>query len=83
MKGHKMLFRDKRRRLFLYDVAQQKQHTLLDFCSYVQVQTLDAYLFQWVPNSDVVVAQSRNNLCVWYAIETPERVTMIPIKVHH
>lgn len=35
---------------------------------------------QWVPNSDVVVAQNRSNLCVWYHIDAPERVTVVPIK---
>uniref|UniRef100_A0A8C5RJ14 Uncharacterized protein n=1 Tax=Laticauda laticaudata TaxID=8630 RepID=A0A8C5RJ14_LATLA len=40
------------------------------YCSYVQ----------WVPGSDVVVAQNRNSLCVWYNIDTPERVTMFPMK---
>jgi len=35
---------------------------------------------QWVPGSDVVVAQSRNNLCVWYNIDVPEQVTMFNIK---
>lgn len=34
----------------------------------------------WVPNSDVVVAQNRNNLCVWYSIEEPDKVTMYQIK---
>lgn len=39
------------------------------------------YLFsQWVPGSDVVVAQSLNNLCIWYNIDTPERITLVPIK---
>ena len=38
-------------------------------------------LLQWVPGSDVVVAQNRSNLCVWYNIDSPERVTMFPIKV--
>ena len=38
-------------------------------------------LLQWVPGSDVVVAQNRGNLCVWYNIDAPERVTMFPIKV--
>lgn len=33
-----------------------------------------------MPDSDVVVAQNRGNLCVWYSIEAPERVTMFPIK---
>ncbi|CAG2069487.1 unnamed protein product, partial [Timema podura] len=34
----------------------------------------------WVPGSDVVVAQSRNNLCVWYNIDSPDQVTLFPIK---
>ena len=45
--GTKLLFRDKRRALHLYDIATQTRSTLLSFSSYVQ----------WVPNSDVVVAQ--------------------------
>ncbi|KAJ3290304.1 hypothetical protein HK104_006864 [Borealophlyctis nickersoniae] len=69
-KAHKLLFRDKRRQLHVYDVATLTRVTLLGFCSYVQ----------WVPNSDVVVAQSRSNLCIWYSIDSPERVTMFPIK---
>ena len=44
--------------------------TLLSYCSYAQ----------WVPDSDVVVAQNRNNLCVWYSIEHPERTYIIQIK---
>lgn len=44
---------------------------ILNFCSYVQ----------WVPGSDVLVAQNRNNLCVWYNIEAPERVTMSTVRV--
>lgn len=28
----------------------------------------------------MVVAQSRGNLCIWYSIDSPERVTMFPIK---
>ncbi|KAI9096123.1 hypothetical protein DFS34DRAFT_154359 [Phlyctochytrium arcticum] len=69
-KGTKLLFRDKKRQLHLYDVPTQTRTTLLNFCSYVQ----------WVPNSDVVAAQSRGNLCIWYSIDSPERVTMFPIK---
>jgi len=38
-------------------------------------------LLQWVPGSDVVVAQNRSNMCVWYNIDAAERVTMFPIKV--
>lgn len=70
-KAGKLLFRDKRNQLYLYDVETQTKVTLLPFCTYVQ----------WVPRSDVIVAQSRNNLCVWYNVAHPERVTMFPIKV--
>ena len=35
---------------------------------------------QWVPGSDVVVAQNKGTLCVWYNIDAPERVTTFPIR---
>jgi intraflagellar transport protein 172 len=69
-RGDKLLFRDKKRQLNIYDIATQQRSTLLSFCSYVQ----------WVPNSDVVVAQSKGNLCIWYSIDYPTRVTLFPIK---
>ena len=59
--------------LHLYDIEMQSRTSLLTYCSYVQ----------WVPLSDVVVAQNRGNLCVWYNIEMPEKVTMFPLKVGH
>ncbi|XP_077566022.1 intraflagellar transport protein 172 homolog [Stigmatopora nigra] len=68
--GCKLLFRDKKPRLHLYDIDSGVKSTLLSFCSYVQ----------WVPGSDVVVAQNRGNLCVWYSIDSPESITMFPIK---
>ncbi|KAM5126276.1 intraflagellar transport protein 172 homolog [Mantella aurantiaca] len=68
--GRKLLFRDKKLRLNLFDVSDGQKTTILNFCSYVQ----------WVPGSDVVVAQNRANLCVWYNIDSPERVSMFPIK---
>ena len=66
----KLLFKDKSRQLFLYDIVTQAKVTLLNFCTYVA----------WVPDSDVVVAQNRGDLCVWYSIETPDRVAIVPIK---
>ncbi|KAJ1511508.1 hypothetical protein HMI54_000768, partial [Coelomomyces lativittatus] len=69
-KGTKLLFRDKKKQLHLFDVDNQDHITLLSYCTYVQ----------WVPQSDVVVAQCRDNLCVWYGINAPDRVTMHPIK---
>ncbi|KAJ8355794.1 hypothetical protein SKAU_G00185880 [Synaphobranchus kaupii] len=68
--GHKLLFRDKKLRLHLYDMESGLKTTVLSFCSYVQ----------WVPGSDVVVAQNRGSLCVWYNIDSPERVTMFPLR---
>ncbi|XP_053193415.1 LOW QUALITY PROTEIN: intraflagellar transport protein 172 homolog [Scomber japonicus] len=68
--GRKLLFRDKKLRLHLYDIESSVKTTLLSFCSYVQ----------WVPGSDVVVAQNRGNLCIWYSIDSPESITMFPIK---
>lgn len=68
--ANRLIFRDKRRQLYLYDIVEQSRSTLLNFCNYVQ----------WVPESDVVVAQSRGQLCVWYSINAPDRVTLHEIK---
>ena len=68
--GTHLLFRNKKCRLHLYKVATQQLTTILEFCKYAQ----------WVPDSDVVVGQGRDTLCVWYAIDTPEKVTTFPIK---
>ncbi|CAH8497562.1 unnamed protein product [Dicrocoelium dendriticum] len=68
--GRKLLFRDKKMQLLLYDSETGVKTTLLQVCSYVQ----------WVPQSDVVVAQSRETLCIWYNIEAPDRMTSIPLK---
>ena len=69
-RGNLLLFRDKRRYLHLYNIETQIRNQLLNFCTYVQ----------WVPNSDVVVAQNRNNLCVWYNINASDQITIQPIK---
>ncbi|CAE8619758.1 unnamed protein product [Polarella glacialis] len=68
--ANRLIFRDKRRQLYLYDIEQQSRVTLLNYCNYVQ----------WVPESDVVVAQNRGQLCVWYSINAPDRVTLHEIK---
>merc|ERR1719335_1777027 len=68
--ANKLFFRDKRRQLYLYDIEHQSCTTLLNYCNYVQ----------WVPDSDVVVAQNRSQLCVWYSINAPDRVTLHEIK---
>ena len=68
--GNKLLFRDKRKQLYLYNIKEQKKVSLLNFCKMVS----------WVNGSDVVVAQNRQNLCVWYSIDEPDKVTMYQIK---
>ena len=42
----------------------------MNYCTFVQ----------WVPGSDVVVAQTKDNMGIWYNIDAPERVTLLPIK---
>ena len=54
--GSKLLFRDKRRQLHLYNIKEQKKQTLLNYCKYV------------------------SNLCVWYSIDEPDKVTMYEVK---
>ncbi|DBA03525.1 TPA: hypothetical protein N0F65_011426 [Lagenidium giganteum] len=69
-RGNLLLFRDKRRQLHLFELESQKRSTLLNYCNYVQ----------WVPDSDVVVAQNRTNLSVWYNIRAPDKATIYQIK---
>lgn len=52
------------------DIKTCKKQTLLGNIAFVQ----------WVIQSDVVVAQSNQNLAVWYNIDLPEHVIMIPIR---
>ncbi|TMW62984.1 hypothetical protein Poli38472_005602 [Pythium oligandrum] len=69
-RGNLLLFRDKRRQLHLFENETQRRSTLLNYCNYVQ----------WVPESDVVVAQNRTNLSVWYNIRAPDKATIYQIK---
>ncbi|XP_046993145.1 intraflagellar transport protein 172 homolog [Schistocerca americana] len=68
--GRKLLFRDKKMRLNIFDIPSTTKTSILNYCTFVQ----------WVVDSDVVVAQSRNNMCIWYNIDVPEQVTLITIK---
>lgn len=68
--AQKLLFRDKKMRLTLYDLLTTKKQTLLGKVSFVQ----------WVIQSDVAVAQSDSNLAIWYNIDMPEHVTLMPIR---
>ena len=54
----------------------QHTHTHTHTHTHKHTHTLN----QWVPGSDVVVAQNRETLCIWYSIDAPERITTFPIK---
>ncbi|CAI5455003.1 unnamed protein product [Caenorhabditis angaria] len=66
----KLLYRDKRSKVTLADISTDQRSVLLSFCTYVQ----------WVPMSDVIVAQTGDTLAVWYNPDLPEQVTNIKIK---
>ncbi|KAL1502378.1 hypothetical protein ABEB36_007525 [Hypothenemus hampei] len=68
--GEKLLFRDKKQRLLLVDVATQQKQTIYTDVTFVQ----------WVENSDVAVAQSGNTLAIWYNIELPENPTIMTVR---
>ncbi len=69
-RGTHLLFRDKRKQVHLFRISSQEHTTLLSFCSYVQ----------WVPGSDVIVAQSGASLSIWYSVNDPDKQTVVPIK---
>ncbi len=68
--ANKLLFKDKRKQLYLYNIDKLSKITLLPYCTFCQ----------WVPQSEVVVAQNRHNLNVWYNIDHHEKVTIYTIK---
>ena len=85
--GNKLIYRDKALKLVLLDIVHQDFQVLLNFCGFVQVRWRVFYaiigfdlcalvihvlpFFQWVPQSDVVVAQSKDKLYVWYDFARP------------
>ena len=75
-RGTHLLFRDKKRRLFLTDVAGTSATTdapraLLEHVTYAQ----------WVPGADAIVAQANSRtLCVWYSLDAPEKVSHVSVR---
>ncbi|KAL0239036.1 hypothetical protein PCE1_004727 [Barthelona sp. PCE] len=75
--GNYILFRDVLQKLYVVELkslsallmSEPEKVPLLDHCEYCQ----------WVPQSNVVVAQSRNLLKVWYNIESPSKSTNFEI----
>ena len=60
--GSMLLFRDSKRSLFLYNIVTGQTSGLINLCSYAQ----------WVPQANVIVCQTRNNMYVYYSPSSPE-----------
>lgn len=66
-----LLIRDRKHQLILVNAKNSSSSvTLLPFCSFAQ----------WIPQSDAVVAQSKDNISIWYNIEAIDRVTTLPLQ---
>ena len=68
--GSMLLFRDSKRLLYVYNVANQSLNSLLSACSYAQ----------WAPDANVIVAQSKRQLYVWYSPSSPDEVKSFDIE---
>ncbi|KAH7719861.1 IKI3 protein [Aphelenchoides avenae] len=68
--ANKLLYRDVRSSLYLFEIDSETTTNMINFCSYVQ----------WVPQSDVVVAQSNDQLCVWYNTDHVDQVIQTPVQ---
>lgn len=62
--GTFLLYRDSNRSLYLYNLITKENSFLIPFCSYAQ----------WVPDANVIVAQSKKMLYVWYSPNSPDQV---------
>jgi intraflagellar transport protein 172 len=68
--GTMLLFRDSKRSLYLYGLDSKNLSGLLTACSYAQ----------WVPEANVIVAQSKKSLYVWYSPTSPDDVRVTEIE---
>ena len=68
--GSKLIYRDSNKNLNLLFVKDNIKATLLPLCGFTQ----------WVPNTDVLVAQAGRNLVVWYNIDNFQNPKTIAIK---
>ncbi|EAX94453.1 selective LIM binding factor, putative [Trichomonas vaginalis G3] len=68
--GTMLLFRDAKRSLYLYNLVTKELNGLINLCSYAQ----------WVPEANVIVAQSKKSLYVYYSPTSPDEVKVIDIE---
>lgn len=65
-----LLLRDRKHQLILVNTETFASFVLLPFCSFVQ----------WIPQSDAVVSQSKDNICIWYNAEAIDQVSTVPLR---
>ena len=63
-RGDILIFRDKKRNLYVFDTKSRAKSLVLFWSGYVQ----------WIPDSNGLVAQSRDKMCVWYNINAVNQV---------
>ncbi len=60
-----LIFRDKKQNLILYNMTTRAKNLILLKCGYTQ----------WIPSTDVLVAQSGDKMSVWYNIHIINQVS--------
>ncbi|KAL3317647.1 hypothetical protein Ciccas_003697 [Cichlidogyrus casuarinus] len=68
--GNKLIFRDKKVTAYLLDVQNGDAVKLVSQCSHIQ----------WVPQADVIVAQSSGTIFIWYSTQSTAEPTRIPAR---
>ena len=68
-RGDLLLFRDIQLQLYVFFTVSQTRKQLSNYCSYAQ----------WVPDTDVIVAQSLDKLRVWYNVRGSDQSTSVVI----
>lgn len=68
--GRKLIFRDGNKNLNMLLLPEGKKIALIPLC----------YFAQWVPNTEVLVAQNPKNLFVWYNIENYQSPQLVQVK---
>ncbi|EPZ35542.1 WD40 repeat-like protein [Rozella allomycis CSF55] len=69
-KTNLLAFRDKKKQLHIFNMHETDKVLLLHYVSYVQ----------WIPDSDVLVAEAPGFLYIWYNPLYPDQFTKIAIK---
>ena len=68
--GHKLMFKDSKKEVFVFDTATKKKVSL----------ARNVGFWGWVPESDVMLCQSSDKLCVWYSSDHLSNWQSLPVK---